>query len=230
MTPCEIAGERLVLLPERAAYWPARSTLFVADFHLGKAASFRSAGIPLPSGTTTENVERLGRAIDRTDARHVVFLGDFLHSAEARAPRTLGRFAEWRAARGSVALTLVRGNHDRKAGDPPEWNIACVEAGASLGPFVLNHEPGSQPRGLRARRAHPSGRAPLRGRRILAAPAVLLVRAPPRRAAGIRRLHRQRGRAPQRGRPGLRDRGAGSPEGRLKLNGVRYLFERQKGI
>ena len=142
MTECEIAGERLVLLAERAAYWPARKTLFVADFHLGKAASFRAAGIPLPSGTTSENVERLGRAIDRTGARHVVFLGDFLHSAEGRAARTLERFGVWRAQRHSVALTVVRGNHDRKAGDPPgEWDVACIEEGEALGPFVLNHEP-----------------------------------------------------------------------------------------
>jgi len=140
---CHIAGERLVLLPERAAYWPAKETLLVADFHLGKAASFRHAGIPLPSGTTTENVERLGRAVDRTHARHVVFLGDFLHSAEGRAPRTFERFAAWRAERSSIALTLVRGNHDRKAGDPPEgWKVTCMDAGATLGPFVLNHEPG----------------------------------------------------------------------------------------
>ncbi len=143
MIDCEIAGERLVLLAERAAYWPARGTLFVADFHLGKAASFRAAGIPLPSGTTSENVERLGRAIDRTHAAHVVFLGDFLHSAEGRAPRTFERFCAWRAARRDVKITVIRGNHDRKAGDPPaEWKVDCVEAGASLGPFVLNHEPG----------------------------------------------------------------------------------------
>ena len=160
MTECEIAGERLVLLAERAAWWPAREALFVADFHLGKAASFRAAGIPLPSGTTTENVERLGRAIDRTGARHVVFLGDFLHSAEARAPRTLERFAAWRAGRPNVALTLVRGNHDRKAGDPPvEWNVACVEAGESLGPFVLNHEPGPHAAGYAlAGHIHPAVR------------------------------------------------------------------------
>ncbi len=56
MTNCSVAGEDLVLLAERAVFWPAKKALFVADFHLGKAASFRSAGIPLPSGTTTENV------------------------------------------------------------------------------------------------------------------------------------------------------------------------------
>jgi len=97
-----------------------RNQHFVADFHLGKAASFRKAGIPLPSGSTTENVERLDRAIARTRAKSVVFLGDFLHSADGRQPRTFERFAAWRESRKSVDLTLVRGNHDKKAGDPPE--------------------------------------------------------------------------------------------------------------
>lgn len=172
MIDCEIAGERLVLLAERAACWPARKTLFVADFHLGKAASFRAAGIPLPSGTTSENVERLGRAIDRTRARHVVFLGDFLHSAEARAPRTLARFAAWREMRRDVAFTLVRGNHDRKAGDPPdEWNMQCVEAGESFGPFVLNHEPGPSAGGYAlAGHIHPAVRLSAQGEASLRLP------------------------------------------------------------
>ena len=143
MTSCEVAGESLVLLPERAAYWPSRKSLFIADFHLGKAASFRRAGIPLPPGTTTENVERLGRAIDRTRASHVVFLGDFLHSKDGRAESTFTRFAAWRSAREKLELTIVRGNHDKKAGDPPDaWKARCIEAGEALGPFVLNHEPG----------------------------------------------------------------------------------------
>jgi DNA ligase-associated metallophosphoesterase len=144
MTSCNVAGEDLVLLPERAMFWPAKKSLFVADFHLGKAASFRSAGIPLPAGTTTENVERLGRAIDKTGATQVVFLGDFLHSAQGRAASTFGRFAAWREARKALDLTIVRGNHDKKAGDPPDaWGIRCIEAGERLGPFVLNHEPGA---------------------------------------------------------------------------------------
>ncbi|HET7730737.1 MAG TPA: ligase-associated DNA damage response endonuclease PdeM [Usitatibacter sp.] len=143
MIECSVAGETLMLLPERAVYWPARKALFVADFHLGKAASFRRAGIPLPSGTTTENVQRLDRAIGKTRAERVVFLGDFLHSVQARAPRTFERFAAWRESRASVDLTIVRGNHDLKAGDPPDaWGVRCIEAGEALGPFILNHEPG----------------------------------------------------------------------------------------
>ena len=160
MTKCTVAGEKLVLLAEKAAYWPREATLFVADFHLGKAASFRRAGIPLPSGTTSDNVERLGRAIDRTRARRVVFLGDFMHNADSRAPRTFERFGAWREERGAVELTLVRGNHDRKAGDPPAaWGVRCVEAGDRLGPFILNHEPGASRAGYAlAGHIHPAVR------------------------------------------------------------------------
>ena len=143
MVECTVAGERIVLLPERVMFWPARAMLFVADFHLGKAASFRRAGIPLPSGTTADNVDRLGRAIEKTRASHVVFLGDFLHSKQGRTEDTFARFAAWRGAHANVEMTLVRGNHDRKAGDPPPaWSMRCIEEGAHAGPFVLNHEPG----------------------------------------------------------------------------------------
>jgi len=144
MIECTVAGEKLVLLAERAVFWPAKKALFVADFHLGKAASFRRAGIPLPSGTTSDNVARLGSAIDRTGAKEVVFLGDFLHSESGCTPATLSRFGAWRESRGAVSLTLVRGNHDRKAGDPPDsWKVRCIEAGERRGAFVLNHEPGA---------------------------------------------------------------------------------------
>ena len=143
MVECIVAGEQVVLLPEKALFWPRTRALFVADFHLGKAASFRSAGIPLPSGTTSENIERLDRAIARTRATQVVFLGDFLHAKSGRAPRTLERFSQWRGARGGLELTLVRGNHDARAGDPPEsFGIRCIAEGGSFGPFVLNHHPG----------------------------------------------------------------------------------------
>jgi DNA ligase-associated metallophosphoesterase len=169
VTECTVAGERLVLLAEKAMYWPARGALFVADFHLGKAATFRRAGIPLPPGTTTENVERLGRAIDRTGAREVIFLGDFLHSAQGRAESTLRRFAAWREARKDLGLTLVRGNHDLKAGDPPQaWKVRCVEPGERLGTFVLNHEPGDARRGgyALAGHIHPAVRLSGEGERL----------------------------------------------------------------
>ena len=144
MVECEVAGERLMLLPEKAVFWPRVRALFIADFHLGKAAAFRHAGIPMPAGTTSENLARLDSAVDRTKAAQVVFLGDFLHAKDGRAARTLDKFNEWRGARGDLELTLVRGNHDTRAGDPPEsFGMRCIDPGSAFGPFVLNHEPGA---------------------------------------------------------------------------------------
>jgi DNA ligase-associated metallophosphoesterase len=137
-----VAGEQLVLLAERAAYWPARSTLLVADPHFGKAATFRVAGVFVPGGTTNETLRRLDLALDGTDAVRIVFLGDFLHAREGRAPETLHAINEWRMRRSDVEMLLVRGNHDARAGDPPrELNIRCEDGPIAEGPFVLAHHP-----------------------------------------------------------------------------------------
>lgn len=138
----EIAGERVVLMPERAIFWPARSTLLVADPHFGKAATFRAGGIFVPRGTTSRALARLAAAIDRMRAARLVFLGDLLHAREGRSPETLRVIAEWRAARSSMEVLLVRGNHDRRAGDPPpELNISCREAPLFAGAFAFAHHP-----------------------------------------------------------------------------------------
>jgi DNA ligase-associated metallophosphoesterase len=138
----EVAGEQLMLLPERAAFWPRTGTLFVADPHFGKAAAFRAAGVPVPHGTTTETLARIGVALDRTSARRLVFLGDFLHAREGRAPETLRVINEWRAQRASTEMILVRGNHDARAGDPPlALDVKCVDAPLVESPFVFTHKP-----------------------------------------------------------------------------------------
>ncbi|MEO5696070.1 MAG: DEAD/DEAH box helicase, partial [Burkholderiaceae bacterium] len=93
----EIAGESLTLLPERALWWPATRTLFIADLHLGKAATYRSLGQPVPGGSTQQNLQRLDRLIDRQGPLQLVFLGDFLHAARARTPTLLAAVAVWRA-------------------------------------------------------------------------------------------------------------------------------------
>jgi DNA ligase-associated metallophosphoesterase len=100
----------------------------VADAHFGKAASFRAAGIPVPRGTTGDDLARLDAALARADIRRIVFLGDFLHSRQGRAPATLAAIAAWRDAHREVDMVVVRGNHDRHAGDPPPaWRVQCVD-------------------------------------------------------------------------------------------------------
>ncbi len=134
----EAGGVRLQLLPERAAFVPALSTLLVADAHLGKAAAFRRLGVPVPEATTGATLARLTAAIERTGAARVVFLGDLLHSAHGRRAATLDAVAAWRERHASLTLTLVRGNHDDRAGDPPPaWRVHCVDE-----PYALDGAPG----------------------------------------------------------------------------------------
>lgn len=138
----EAGGTVLRLLPQRAAYLPEHGALLVADAHIGKAVSFRRLGVPVPGGTTTETLNRLSDAVAATGARHVVFLGDLLHSARSRAAATWAAVATWREAHAQLELTLVRGNHDSHAGDPPpEWRVRCVDEPFMLGGLALCHHP-----------------------------------------------------------------------------------------
>jgi uncharacterized protein len=155
-----VVGERLLMLPEKALFWRDAMTLFVADFHLGKAAAFRAAGIPMPPGTTTDNVERLARAVEKTCAERVVFLGDFFHAKAGRTEKTSARFAKWRDENWEIGLVLVRGNHDDHAGDPPpEWRFTCLDEGVKLGPFFAAHVPHKRAGGyVLAGHIHPAAR------------------------------------------------------------------------
>src|SRR5215211_5787433 len=67
----KIAGEEIHLLAERALWWPNASTLIVADLHWGKASTFRAAGIPIPIGTTSDDLARLDSADAYGLAGHV---------------------------------------------------------------------------------------------------------------------------------------------------------------
>ena len=138
----EVAGERLLLLPEKAVYWPAREMLIIADIHFGKAASFRALGVPVPRGTTTENLNALDALVQAHGAREVMFLGDFLHARAAHASSTQQAMLAWRHTRPELQLTLVRGNPDRHAGDPAAaLGIALVDEPHAAGPFAFCHHP-----------------------------------------------------------------------------------------
>ena len=137
-----VGTQTLTLLPEKAAFLPDSATLLVADAHIGKAVSFRALGVPVPRGTTSANLDLLTLLVARHGARRIVFLGDFLHSARSHAKATLDAVARWRETHAALALTLVRGNHDDRAGDPPATlGVECVDEPLMLGALALCHHP-----------------------------------------------------------------------------------------
>ncbi len=142
MSTLQLGGQPIVLLAQKAALLPDSATLLVADAHFGKAVSFRRLGVPVPRGTTTENLDLLALLTERHALRRIVFLGDFLHSARSHAASTLGALARWREQHAALELVLVRGNHDDRAGDPPAaLRIEVVDEPLHERGLALCHHP-----------------------------------------------------------------------------------------
>ena len=120
MLQIDLSGFAAQLYACGALYLPESKALLIADAHFGKAVTFRRLGVFVPHGTTAENLGQLDRLVAQTGASHIIFLGDFLHSAWAHEAGVQQALARWRADNASLALTLVRGNHDDRAGDPPK--------------------------------------------------------------------------------------------------------------
>lgn len=116
--------------------------LMVADVHLGKAHSFRRLGVPVPGGSGSETLARLSALVEVLGARELVCLGDLLHSPHAHDAAPAALLRAWRVRHAGLHVTLVRGNHDDRAGDPPaDLEIALVDEPRRFGPFVLCHHP-----------------------------------------------------------------------------------------
>ncbi|MEG1329602.1 MAG: ligase-associated DNA damage response endonuclease PdeM [Janthinobacterium sp.] len=138
----ELAGEQLWLLASKAIYWPARKMLVIADIHFGKAAAFRALGVPVPRGTTTQNLLALDALLASYACEEIVFLGDFLHARAAHAPATVAAMLAWRARHPALRLTVVRGNHDAHAGDPAAaLGIRMVDEPHQVGKLSFCHHP-----------------------------------------------------------------------------------------
>lgn len=141
----ELAGEEVELLAERALWRPASRTLIVTDTHWGKAATLRHASMLIPPGATRDDLDRLSGMIESKRPERLIFLGDLIHARQGRHPRTLEAVAAWRRSVSELAITLVRGNHDYRAGDPPEdWRFDCFDEPLRDGPFALRHVPGRE--------------------------------------------------------------------------------------
>lgn len=138
----DLGGAPFDVLPGRALFWRARRILVVADVHIGKAATFRALGVPVPHGTTLGNLERLSHLIEATDPHTVVFLGDLLHAPAALGPRVMATLAAWREHHADVAMVLIEGNHDAKAGElPAGLNIERVGEPWRLDGIAFRHHP-----------------------------------------------------------------------------------------
>lgn len=117
---------RVELLPGRAAMLPDSRTLLVADLHLGKAATFRHAGLPVPEGSAQRDLESLRTLVEATGASRLLILGDLFHAASGCTPAVFDEFRMFRGAIAEVETVLVLGNHDRRVSIPATLGLDAV--------------------------------------------------------------------------------------------------------
>lgn len=100
------------LLPQSAVLLQG-ATLILADIHLGKSATFRARGLPVPEGDNERDLTRILNLVHETHARHLIIAGDLFH-APSGIDSTLSQTLNDFLANLSIPLTLVSGNHDAK--------------------------------------------------------------------------------------------------------------------
>jgi len=169
----DCCGESLLLLPERAIFWPRLSTLFVADVHVGKEHVFGRSGIAIPGGISERTLNQLFAIVDQSCAQRLIVLGDFLHAMPRRSERWLSTLSANLDQRKSLSMMIVAGNHDKPAGRQLiDKRIAWRAESVVEPPFVLQHVPGSDPKGyVLAGHLHPVWRIGRARRSTLRAPA-----------------------------------------------------------
>ena len=134
---------QLQLFAKRAAYSSAFKTLFIADTHFGKEATFRRGGLPVPRGSTDGTLATIIELLDQTNAKRLVILGDMFHARSSLAKDVRESVERFFETHPHVDHVLVRGNHDAHVGQlPPSWPIQVLEPGERLGKISMAHHPG----------------------------------------------------------------------------------------
>ncbi len=116
-TPVELTfgKENLMLLPERALYWPRRQIIAIADVHLGKAESFQAGGVPIPSSVHDDDLRLLDRILENYPVKQVLILGDWIHHKDNLTPKLITDINNFFQKHSKVQWTLLLGNHEKGA-------------------------------------------------------------------------------------------------------------------
>ena len=136
----------IVLLPGRAAFLPQTSTVVCSDIHLGKAATFRHAGMPIPEGSAQRDLQRLTAIIQTYNARRLLITGDLFHARSGCTEHVLDEFSafcEQVSLSHNTEVVLVLGNHEQSLGNkfrPHKIGINRCEEEILEPPFRFIHD------------------------------------------------------------------------------------------
>jgi DNA ligase-associated metallophosphoesterase len=135
----QVAGDEMILHPDRAMFWECQETLVVTDLHLGKVQHFRNAGIYVPENASLDNYERLSSLLIEFNPRRLLILGDLFHSSYNQ---DWINFCELRNSFSTVVFELVPGNHDILDHELFIRNdVSLYPEGLQRGAFCFSHYP-----------------------------------------------------------------------------------------
>ncbi len=134
------AGEEILLLPEKAFFWPAEELLGFSDLHLGKAHSLQRMGIPVPVEAHRSDLQRIGTLIENLHPKDVVILGDFIHQRDSWSDSLIELLQLFFEDYHHVRWTLILGNHERGSrAFLSELPITIVDEKLIRGPLTFSH-------------------------------------------------------------------------------------------
>jgi uncharacterized protein len=137
-----ILGLNLVLLAKRGVYWPAQRTLFVADTHFGKEATFRSHGIAVPRGSTHGTLATISEMISERGALRLILLGDMFHARSSLSQDIRESLDDFFRSHKELQTTLVLGNHDRGIHTKIKgWPVEIADSGTAIDSISISHFP-----------------------------------------------------------------------------------------
>lgn len=141
-----LANQTLVLLPESAVLITSTSvpTLILADVHLGKAATFRARGLPIPEGDDARDLDRIAALVKTHRPGQLIIAGDLFHSPAGLTPE-LANLIELFLHQIAIPTLLVTGNHDAKLKRLPSG--LTTTAAHDLGGLQVIHDPAHVPPG-----------------------------------------------------------------------------------
>ena len=162
--PIHIAGERLMLDPMGALFWPETRLLAVSDLHLEKGSSRARGGSLLPPWDTHATLDRLALLLRRWKPATVVTLGDSFHDTEAAGRLPPGELARLAAMTEAHQFIWVLGNHDPH---PPNGIGGQFVQAWATHPLMFRHEADPRaPAGEIVGHHHPKARVPARGEQV----------------------------------------------------------------
>ena len=133
-----LQDQTLWLSPERCIYWEEERALILSDLHFGKTGHFRKAGIAVPQDVFKEDLHRLFSQVQHFNAERLLIVGDLFHSV---ANKEMDLFLKWRKDLSSIAMQLIKGNHDILG---EKWysaaDISMVKQKLRVNNFCFTHD------------------------------------------------------------------------------------------